>query len=145
MGSVRWMVPIGPQQKMYEKTRISSNRTKASKGQLSTHTTDNAVSFRVLPTDAHSRRSGPDNQSQPASGLLAPQQTLAVTSAQFWRTQVSVLHVILADLKLPRSTRTVIAAVRVHLVLSVVACSSGRRSKHPPSADGHCLGTGYMF
>ena len=62
----------------------------------------------------------PDDQSQPASeglariasvqvgwatsGLLAPRLTLVVISAQFRRTQVSVLHVILAALKLPRST-----------------------------------------
>ena len=37
----------------------------------STYTTDDAVSFRVQPTDAHSRRLVPDDRSQPASGSLA--------------------------------------------------------------------------
>ena len=34
---------------------------------ISTHTTDGSVSFRVLPTDVHKRRLVPDDQSQPAS------------------------------------------------------------------------------
>ena len=62
----------------------------------------------------------PDGQSQPASeglariasvqagqarsGLLAPQLTLVAISDQLGRTQVSVLHVVLAARKLPRST-----------------------------------------
>ena len=38
----------------------------------STYTTDDAVSFRVQPTDAHSRRLVPGDQSQRASAGLAP-------------------------------------------------------------------------
>ena len=38
---------------------------------ISTHTTNDAVSFRVQPTDAQSRRLVPDDQSQPASEGLA--------------------------------------------------------------------------
>ena len=49
---------------------------------------------------------------------MVPQLTLVAISAELWRAQGSVLDVVLATLKLPEATRTVIAVVRVHLVIS---------------------------
>ena len=55
--------------------RVSSDKLKQDQtiegADISTHTTDDAVSFRLRPTDAHSRRLVPDDQSQPASEGLA--------------------------------------------------------------------------
>ena len=55
--------------------RVSLDKLKHDKiiewADISKHTTDDAVSFRVQPTDAHSRRLVPRDQSQPASESLA--------------------------------------------------------------------------
>ena len=55
-------------------TQVGSDKLKQDKiieaADISTHTTDDTVSFMVQPTDAHSRLM-PDDQSQPASEDLA--------------------------------------------------------------------------
>ena len=66
------MVSIAPRQK---EVRVSSDKLKQDKiiegADISTYTTDDAVSFRLQPTDARSRRLVPDDQSEPASeGLV---------------------------------------------------------------------------
>ena len=63
---------IVPRQKRFEYARTSSKQDKIIDGaDNSTHTTDDAVSFTVQPTDAHSTRLGPDDQSQAESESLA--------------------------------------------------------------------------
>ena len=88
--------PSGASESSYELKQDQS----IERAGISSHTTDNLVSFRVQPTDdAHSRRLVPDDQSQRTfkglarntsvqvgearSAQLGPQLTLVVISVQF--------------------------------------------------------------
>lgn len=64
----RWSQMV-PRQFLYQKARTSSTRiyTGIEGPDVSTHTTDDSVSFRVHPALAHSRRLVSDDQSRPTT------------------------------------------------------------------------------
>ena len=153
MGSVCYVVSIVPRQKM---VRASANKLKQDEtieeADISTRATGIAVCFKVPPTDAHSRRLVPDDQSQPASEGLARKRRDSLAQ-RCWLVRKLWLRFRLnfdeltsfrstlygrpsIDQDQPESSLQSFAYPHF-LLLTVVASSARSPPEHPLSPDAH--------
>ena len=136
MGSVCYMTSIVPRPKMYEQARTSLNRTNLSKGRISPYTQQTTP----FPSGSSLLMRIEDDWCRMVKASSRPRAWLGKgwigsLSAAVWSansgcnfgsslTQFFFAPRYTAALKRSKSTRIVIAEVRVPLFLSVVACSS---------------------